>query len=39
VALGAYSSTSGSWPFVVAVAVLVGLTVGGAAPARRDAAM
>jgi len=35
VALGAYGSSPGSWPFVLAVIVLVGLTAGGAALARR----
>jgi hypothetical protein len=37
VALGELGSTPGSWPFVVAVALLVGPSVGGAALARRDA--
>lgn len=35
VALGAYGSSPGSWPFVLAVVLLVGLTAGGAAYARR----
>ncbi|MDQ3453171.1 MAG: VTT domain-containing protein, partial [Actinomycetota bacterium] len=36
VALGAYGSTPGSWPFVVAVVALVALITGGAAVARRS---
>ncbi|MGQ0573604.1 MAG: TVP38/TMEM64 family protein [Pseudonocardia sp.] len=36
VALGAYGSSPGSWPFVVAVVALVGLTAGGAVVARRS---
>jgi uncharacterized membrane protein YdjX (TVP38/TMEM64 family) len=36
VALGAYGTTPGSWPFVVAVLVLVALSAGGAALARRS---
>lgn len=36
VALGAYGTTPGSWPFLLAVLVLVALTVGGAALARRS---
>ncbi len=35
VALGAYGSSPGSWPFILAVIALVGLTAGGAALARR----
>lgn len=35
VALGAYGTTPGSWPFVLAVLALVTLTAGGAALARR----
>ncbi|SNS10945.1 Uncharacterized membrane protein YdjX, TVP38/TMEM64 family, SNARE-associated domain [Geodermatophilus pulveris] len=35
VALGAYGTTPGSWPFVLAVLVLVALSAGGAAAARR----
>ncbi|MGD9989032.1 TVP38/TMEM64 family protein [Pseudonocardia sp.] len=36
VALGAYGTSPGSWPFVVAVVALVGLTAGGAVVARRS---
>lgn len=36
VALGAYGSSPGSWPFVLAVAALVGLSLGGVAVARRS---
>ena len=36
VALGAYGTSPGSWPFVVAVGVLVALTAGGAVAARRS---
>lgn len=36
VALGAYGSSPGSWPFVVAVVALVGLSTGGAVVARRS---
>lgn len=36
VALGAYGSLPGSWPFVVAVVALVGLTAGGAVVGRRS---
>ena len=36
VALGAYGTSPGSWPFVLAVLALVGLTVGGAALTRRS---
>ena len=36
VALGAFGTSPGSWPFVVAVVALVGLTAGGAALARRS---
>lgn len=35
VALGAYGSSPGSWPFVLAVLALVGLVAGGAAVAHR----
>ena len=36
VALGTYSASPGSWPFILAVIVLVVLTAGGAALARRS---
>lgn len=36
VALGAYGTTPGSWPFLVAVLVLVALTAGGAVLVRRS---
>jgi uncharacterized membrane protein YdjX (TVP38/TMEM64 family) len=36
VALGAYGTTPGSWPFLIAVLVLAGLTAGGAALARQS---